>query len=60
MDAQGRHIWINCEGEGNEPPVSVEGLAEFVAAYLRREYRMVSISHKDVAAAISAYENGER
>ena len=58
MKAHGRHIMINCVGEGDEPPVSVTGFAVYLAHYLREHHLFVD--PKEVLAAIRSYESGER
>lgn len=66
MDAQGRHLMINCEGEGLTPPVSADGLCEFVAKFLseklRHDYMQdgLDVSAYEISDAIAAYERGER
>jgi hypothetical protein len=58
MDAHGRHIMINCVGEGDNPPVSVMAFAEYLA---RRVREMESpVMRVDILAFILDYEAGER
>lgn len=61
MNVNGRHIMINCEGEGQFPPVSVKLFCEYLVDYLKKDRTMVSsISPELVVEAIQAFERGER
>lgn len=62
MQAHGRHIMLNCEGEGCAPPVTVEGLCAFLADRLDSSQlgKYTVLSAGDVLTAIEDYEKGVR
>jgi hypothetical protein len=53
MDAYGRHIMINCVGEGNDPPVSIDSFVVYLAERL-------NVRWQDVEDALHEYEAGAR
>ena len=62
MEAQGRHIMINCEGVGDEPPVSARGLCLFLAAKLipNAPIKHIEQMATRLQAMINSYEKGVR
>jgi len=61
MNVHGRHIMINCVGEGKEPLVSERGLCEFVAFRIGcDDTDQIVLLGREILMAIEAYEGGER
>lgn len=62
MEMHGRHIMINCEGVGGEPPASVRGLCLFLAARLlpSSPIRHIEQVASRIEAMINSYEKGVR
>lgn len=60
MNVHGRHLMINCEGEGQTPPVSIETFCEYLANSVEHAANFNTITPKYIKDAVERYERGER
>ncbi len=60
MDVNGRHILINCAGEGDEPPVSVDSLCDYISHRFGGSAAAQEAMAAEICAYIEEYEGGAR